>query len=162
MLASTPRVVRGTPRCPSKSVRGAVPVRCPRLCATFSKRRNQSSSFLRASSTEIPSVSKSEDGENGRGRGELAGNNQTEAQEQGRIGVVERKTKETSVYVKLNLDGTGQCDAVCGVPFLEHMLDVRSFLFFCLPASLPRCRLFCSSSLLSRPDRKGWLSCAPY
>jgi len=123
MLASTPRVVRGTPRCPSKSVRGAVPVRCPRLCATFSKRRNQSSSFLRASSTEIPSVSKSEDGENGRGRGELAGNNQTEAQEQGRIGVVERKTKETSVYVKLNLDGTGQCDAVCGVPFLEHMLD---------------------------------------
>lgn len=34
-----------------------------------------------------------------------------------------KKTKETSVYVKLNLDGTGQCDAVCGVPFLEHMLD---------------------------------------
>ena len=136
MLASAPRVVQGNPRCPSKSVRGVVPVRCPGLCATFSKRRNQSS-FLRASSTEIPSVSKSEDGENGRGRVELAGNNQTEEQAQRRIGVVERKTKETSVYVKLNLDGTGQCDAVCGVPFLEHMLDVRSFLFICLPVCLP-------------------------
>lgn len=159
MLANT-RVRGTTSRFPSKSARGGVavaaaPLRwCPRLCAqpSSSKRRNQST---RASSTEIPSVSKSEEGGNeGRGVGELTGNdNQAEAEGK-RIGIVERKTKETSVYVKLNLDGTGQCDAVCGVPFLEHMLDVRPFpfLFALLPFTtrqqtdrsfLPLLQLFC-------------------
>lgn len=42
-----------------------------------------------------------------------------------RIGSVSRVTKETSVEVELNLDGTGICDCDTGIPFLDHMLDVR-------------------------------------
>jgi imidazoleglycerol-phosphate dehydratase len=34
-----------------------------------------------------------------------------------------RKTKETSISLSLNLDGTGQVDARTGVGFLDHMLD---------------------------------------
>ncbi|KAG6547874.1 hypothetical protein Mapa_010694 [Marchantia paleacea] len=40
-----------------------------------------------------------------------------------RIGSVSRVTKETSVEVELNLDGTGICDCDTGIPFLDHMLD---------------------------------------
>ncbi|XP_078430894.1 imidazoleglycerol-phosphate dehydratase isoform X2 [Wolffia australiana] len=40
-----------------------------------------------------------------------------------RIGEVERVTKETSVQVKLNLDGSGIADCQTGIPFLDHMLD---------------------------------------
>ncbi|CAM6087906.1 unnamed protein product [Calypogeia fissa] len=40
-----------------------------------------------------------------------------------RIGKVSRVTKETSVDVKLNLDGTGICNCNTGIPFLDHMLD---------------------------------------
>jgi|APGre2960657423_1045063.scaffolds.fasta_scaffold216411_1 hypothetical protein len=43
-----------------------------------------------------------------------------------RVGHVERKTKETSVSVTLDLDGTGVCHAASGIPFLDHMLDVRA------------------------------------
>lgn len=42
-----------------------------------------------------------------------------------RVGHVERVTKETRVSVTLNLDGTGRCSAASGIPFLDHMLDVR-------------------------------------
>ena len=35
---------------------------------------------------------------------------------------VERTTKESSVLVELNLDGTGQVDVETGVPFFDHML----------------------------------------
>jgi imidazoleglycerol-phosphate dehydratase len=35
---------------------------------------------------------------------------------------VYRKTKETEVSVKVNLDGTGKADAKTGVPFLDHMV----------------------------------------
>ncbi|KAK9161020.1 hypothetical protein Syun_007361 [Stephania yunnanensis] len=41
----------------------------------------------------------------------------------GRIGVVERVTKETNVEVKLNLDGSGISNSHTGIPFLDHMLD---------------------------------------
>lgn len=34
-----------------------------------------------------------------------------------------RKTKETSVSVELNLDGTGQYDIKTGIGFLDHMLE---------------------------------------
>ncbi|GMQ92243.1 MAG: hypothetical protein BMS9Abin11_1565 [Gammaproteobacteria bacterium] len=34
-----------------------------------------------------------------------------------------RKTKETQIEVKINLDGTGRCALDTGVPFLEHMLE---------------------------------------
>lgn len=39
-----------------------------------------------------------------------------------RTASVSRKTGETDVHVSLNLDGTGQCIAKTGVPFLDHML----------------------------------------
>ncbi|CAH9086207.1 unnamed protein product [Cuscuta epithymum] len=41
----------------------------------------------------------------------------------GRIGEVNRVTKETNVFVKINLDGTGVAENCTGIPFLDHMLD---------------------------------------
>jgi imidazoleglycerol-phosphate dehydratase len=40
-----------------------------------------------------------------------------------RIGRVERQTKETSMLVEVDLDGTGQVHVATGVPFFDHMLD---------------------------------------
>lgn len=40
-----------------------------------------------------------------------------------RVAIVKRKTKETSVQVRLNLDGTGQCVTNTPVGFFNHMLD---------------------------------------
>lgn len=37
---------------------------------------------------------------------------------------VHRKTKETDVRVKLNLDGSGKSKITIGLPFLEHMLEL--------------------------------------
>ncbi len=39
-----------------------------------------------------------------------------------RVAEVKRKTAETDVYVKLNLDGTGQCEIDSGIGFFDHML----------------------------------------
>ncbi|MEJ2855169.1 MULTISPECIES: imidazoleglycerol-phosphate dehydratase HisB [unclassified Saccharothrix] len=39
-----------------------------------------------------------------------------------RVGKVERTTKESSVYVEVDLDGTGQVEISTGVPFYDHML----------------------------------------
>jgi imidazoleglycerol-phosphate dehydratase len=39
-----------------------------------------------------------------------------------RTGRVERVTKETSVLVELDLDGSGTADITTGVPFFDHML----------------------------------------
>ena len=36
---------------------------------------------------------------------------------------VNRKTKESEVDVKLNIDGTGAIDIDTGVPFFDHMLS---------------------------------------
>jgi len=41
-----------------------------------------------------------------------------------RVADVHRKTKETDVRVKLNLDGRGVSKIVIGLPFLEHMLEL--------------------------------------
>ncbi len=41
-----------------------------------------------------------------------------------RVADVRRKTKETDVRVKLNLDGSGKSQISIGVPFLEHMLEL--------------------------------------
>lgn len=40
-----------------------------------------------------------------------------------RVGEVARNTKETRVTARIDLDGTGVCDAQTGIPFLDHMLD---------------------------------------
>lgn len=36
---------------------------------------------------------------------------------------IERKTLETQIKVRLNLDGSGQSSLAIGVPFFEHMLE---------------------------------------
>ena len=41
----------------------------------------------------------------------------------GRSAEVARKTGETDIVVKLDLDGTGACDIATGVPFFDHMLN---------------------------------------
>ena len=41
----------------------------------------------------------------------------------GRRARVERATKETTIAVAVNLDGTGRAELATGVPFLDHMLD---------------------------------------
>jgi imidazoleglycerol-phosphate dehydratase len=36
---------------------------------------------------------------------------------------VERRTKETTITVEVDLDGSGRAELASGVPFLDHMLD---------------------------------------
>ncbi|MAN61176.1 MAG: imidazoleglycerol-phosphate dehydratase [Parvibaculum sp.] len=45
---------------------------------------------------------------------------------QGRVATVERKTKETEVFVSLDLDGNGIYDIDTGIGFLDHMLEQLS------------------------------------
>ena len=40
-----------------------------------------------------------------------------------RTAEVSRKTGETDIQVKLDLDGSGVCDIDTGVPFFDHMLN---------------------------------------
>ncbi|HKN39109.1 MAG TPA: imidazoleglycerol-phosphate dehydratase, partial [Acidimicrobiia bacterium] len=35
----------------------------------------------------------------------------------------ERTTKETSISIRLDIDGTGQSDVGTGLPFFDHMLS---------------------------------------
>ncbi len=43
-----------------------------------------------------------------------------------REGTVERKTRETSVYLRVNLDGKGSYSVKTDIPFLTHMLELFS------------------------------------
>lgn len=36
---------------------------------------------------------------------------------------IERNTKETQIWLKLNIDGTGRSDINTGIGFFDHMLD---------------------------------------
>jgi len=40
-----------------------------------------------------------------------------------RVGDVKRETAETSIRVRVDLDGSGKAKADTGIPFLDHMLD---------------------------------------
>lgn len=40
-----------------------------------------------------------------------------------RTAEIDRKTNETTIYIKLNLDGTGKSDIKTGLAFFDHMLD---------------------------------------
>jgi imidazoleglycerol-phosphate dehydratase len=40
-----------------------------------------------------------------------------------RIGVVQRKTRESDVRVEINLDGGGDYRVATGIPFFDHMLE---------------------------------------
>ena len=40
-----------------------------------------------------------------------------------RIADLKRKTKETDVHIKMNLDGTGKADISTGIGFFDHMLE---------------------------------------
>lgn len=40
-----------------------------------------------------------------------------------RVSEYYRKTNETDIYIKLNLDGKGKADVSTGLPFFDHMLD---------------------------------------
>ena len=44
----------------------------------------------------------------------------------GRAAAVERKTRETEVSVKLDLDGSGEYDIKCQMQFLKHMTETLS------------------------------------
>ena len=41
-----------------------------------------------------------------------------------RIGKIERETKETKIFVEINLDGAGQTEISTGIGFFNHMLNL--------------------------------------
>ena len=47
-----------------------------------------------------------------------------------RIASIKRKTKETDITVKLDIDGSGKCKINTGIGFLDHMLELFAFWGF--------------------------------
>jgi len=57
-----------------------------------------------------------------------------------RTAVKARKTKETDITVKLNIDGSGKCKINTGIGFLDHMLELFAFWgFFDLEIKTGKC-----------------------
>jgi len=46
-----------------------------------------------------------------------------EADGAGRVATVTRKTKETEIQIRIDLDGSGQYEVSTGIPFFDHMLE---------------------------------------
>jgi imidazoleglycerol-phosphate dehydratase len=44
-----------------------------------------------------------------------------------REAIIKRKTKETDITIKLNLDGSGKAKITTGIGFLDHMLELFAF-----------------------------------
>lgn len=44
----------------------------------------------------------------------------------GRLAEFNRKTKETDIKIKINLDGSGKSSISTGIPFMDHMLELFS------------------------------------
>lgn len=40
-----------------------------------------------------------------------------------RVGEVFRKTSETDIHIRVNVDGSGKCEIYTGLPFFDHMLE---------------------------------------
>jgi imidazoleglycerol phosphate dehydratase HisB len=53
-----------------------------------------------------------------------------------RTAVIKRKTRETDITVKLNIDGSGKSKIKTGIGFLDHMLELFSFWVFSIWISL--------------------------
>lgn len=43
--------------------------------------------------------------------------------QEARIGEISRRTKETAIFISLNLDGTGKSEISTGIGFFDHMLE---------------------------------------
>lgn len=43
-----------------------------------------------------------------------------------RNSTIDRKTRETDIHLKLNLDGSGRADIHTGIPFMDHMLSLMT------------------------------------
>ena len=50
--------------------------------------------------------------------------NKSTEMKKARCAEIKRKTAETQISVKLNLDGEGKCDIATGIGFLDHMLTL--------------------------------------
>jgi len=44
-----------------------------------------------------------------------------------RVSEITRKTRETEIYVKVDLDATGEADVNTGIAFLDHLISIFAF-----------------------------------
>ena len=45
------------------------------------------------------------------------------AKEKNRKAIIERETRETKIFVELDIDGSGVSEIETGIGFLDHMLE---------------------------------------